>query len=205
MHFETTNYMKPTWCARTTGLKSYFVFRQVCLFSLVALLASWNSKAARYKHAKYFASIVSIQDMANNGWKRPCSGDTRNSITGTVLWAPLSVLEGAQHSESSMLEGLFISVLSISCNRKLVERQLMRPSQLKTCTQLRRGQMTRPDLDELQRIVPHLKPLIMPLHDLFYPKVFPQGFAAKGRAYNTAFTTQMVQDVCKSVHPVVVT
>lgn len=81
----------------------------------------------------------------------------------------------------------------------------MKPSQLKICTRVRRGQLTGLDLDELQRIVPHLKPLTMPLHDLFYPKIFPQSFAAKARTYNTEVTTQMVQDVCKRVHPVLVT
>ena len=139
------------------------------------------------------------QDMASNGWQRPRSANSLSSITGTVLWAPLAVLEGEQHSESSMLEGLFISSLSISCNGKLAGRHAMRPSQLKLCARLRRGQLTRPELDELPNIAPHLKPLILPLHDLFYPKALPQGFPLKARTYNTEVTTHMVQALCKSV------
>ena len=48
-----------------------------------------------------------------------------------------------------MLEGLFISSLSISCNDKLAGRQAMRPSQLNVCASLRRGQLTKPELEEL--------------------------------------------------------
>ena len=139
------------------------------------------------------------QDMASNGWQRPRSANSLSSITGTVLWAPLAVLEGEQHSESSMLEGLFISSLSISCNGKLAGRHAMRPSQLKLCARLRRGQLTRLELDELPNIAPHLKPLILPLHDLFYPKALPQGFPLKARTYNTEVTRHMVQALCKSV------
>ncbi len=141
-----------------------------------------------------------MQNMASNGWERPRSASSLSSIIGTVLWAPLSVLEGEQHSESSMLEGLFISSLSISCNEKLAGRHAMRPSQLKMCALLRRGQLTRLELDELPDIAPHLKRLIMLLHDLFYPRALLQGVPIKARAYNTKVTTQMVQDVCRSVH-----
>lgn len=138
--------------------------------------------------------------MAHNGWKRPRSASSLSSITGTVLWAPLSVLEGEQHSESSMLEGLFISSLSISCNDKLAGRQAMRPSQLNICASLRRGQLTKPELEELPNIARDLKPLILPLHELFYPKAPEQDFPFKARLYNTQVTTQMVQELCKSVN-----
>ncbi len=139
------------------------------------------------------------QDMTSNGWKRPRSASSLSSITGTVLWAPLSVLEGGQHSESSMLEGLFISSLSISCSEKLAGRHAMRPTQLKNCALLRRGQLTKPELDELPNIAPNLKPLILLLHDLFYPMALPQGFPLKARTYNSEVTAQMVQELCKTV------
>ncbi len=113
---------------------------------------------------------------------------------------PLSVLEGEQHSESSMLEGLFISSLIISCNDKLAGRQAMRPSQLNFCASLRRGQLTKPELEELPNTAQDLKPLILPLHELFYPKAPEQGFPSKARLYNTQVTTEMVQLLCKSVN-----
>lgn len=93
-------------------------------------------------------NYLPVQDTASNGWRRPRSANSLNNITGTVLWAPLAVLEGEQHSESSMLERLFISSLSISCNGKLAGRYAMRPSQLQHCARLRRGQLTRLELDE---------------------------------------------------------
>ncbi|DBB03124.1 TPA: hypothetical protein ACH3X1_013355 [Trebouxia sp. C0004] len=145
----------------------------------------------------YLFDFSAGKDMASNGWRRPRSVNSLSGIIGTVLWAPLAVLEGEQHSESNMLEGLFISSLSISCNGKLAGRHAMRPSQLKHCARLRRGQLTRLELDEFPNIAPHLKPLILPLHDLFYPKALPQGFPLKARTYNTEVTTQMVQELCK--------
>ena len=43
------------------------------------------------------------------------STDVRR-ITGTLLYAPVSVLRGEPHTVSSQLEGLFLSVLNLSCN-----------------------------------------------------------------------------------------
>ncbi|DBB06549.1 TPA: hypothetical protein ACH3X1_012089 [Trebouxia sp. C0004] len=63
----------------------------------------------------YLYDSSAAKDMVGY-WKRPQSAASLTGITGTVLGAALFVLEGAQHSLSSMLEGLFISALSISCN-----------------------------------------------------------------------------------------
>ena len=86
-----------------------------------------------------------MQDMAGH-WKRPQSASSPTGITGTVLWAALSVLEGGQHSLSSMLEGLFISAFSISCNGKLHLRHAMKPDQLALCANLRHWHFTSPKL-----------------------------------------------------------
>lgn len=86
--------------------------------------------------------------MANEGWERPRSAGTGSSISGTLLWEPLSVLVGEQHSQSSMLEGLFISVLTISCNAKLAGRDSMMPTDIPFCALVRRGQLTAPKLQE---------------------------------------------------------
>ena len=64
-----------------------------------------------------------------------------------------------------------------------------------------RGQLARLELDELPNIGLHLKPLILPLHDLFFSTALPQGFSPKARTYSTEVTTQRVQEVCKSVSP----
>lgn len=126
-----------------------------------------------------------VQDMAGN-WDRPQSAGTLSGVTSTVLWAPLSVLEGAQHSVSSMLEGLFISALSISCNGKLDSRHDMDPNRLRYCATLRRGHLTTPALCELPCVESHLKPLIIGLHNLFYP--LPDSEDPTYRNYNTSYS-----------------
>ena len=149
-----------------------------------------------YAYAPCQTNALFVQDMAGN-WDRPRSADNLNGITGTVLWAPLSVLEGEQHSVSSMLEGLFISALSLSCNGKLDLRHDMNPEHLRRCAFLRRGHLTTPVLFELPRIESHLKPLIFGLHNLFYPPCNKEGI--KSRVYNTQFTVELVQGVCEKV------
>ena len=126
---------------------------------------------------------------------RPRSADTLSGITGTVLWAPLSVIEGGQHAVSSMLEGLFISALSISCNGKLHSRHDMNPDRPQHCAQLRRGHLSTPALAEVPRIESHLKPLITGLHNLFYPLWDSEG--TNSRVYNTQVTVELVQGVCE--------
>ncbi len=140
--------------------------------------------------------VCLMQDMAGN-WERPRSANILTGITGTVLWAPLSVLEGAQHSLSSMLEGLFISALSISCNGKLQLRHAMKPDQLSHCAVLRRGHLTAPKLFELKHIASHLQPLISSLHDLFYP--LDNSPNPRFRAYDTTVTIDSVQGICRQV------
>ena len=46
----------------------------------------------------------------------PSPTGTPTAITGTPMFAAVSVLEGGAHSESSMFEGLFYSLLDI-CRR----------------------------------------------------------------------------------------
>ncbi|DBA90198.1 TPA: hypothetical protein ACH3X1_003501 [Trebouxia sp. C0004] len=140
-------------------------------------------------------ATMAFVDMAGH-WKRPRSASSLTGITGTVLWAALSVLEGEQHSLSSMLEGLFISVLSISCNGKLHLRHAMKPDQLALCANLRRGHLTSPKLAELPNVATHLQPLIIGLHNLFYPLNRPTD---SFRGYNTEVTVESVQGVCRQV------
>lgn len=126
-----------------------------------------------------------VHAMAGN-WDRPRSASTLGGFAGTVLWTPLSVLEGGQHSVSSILEGLFISALSISCNGKLDLRHDMNPDRLQYCAYLRRGHMTTPALCELPCIESHLKPLIIGLHNLFYP--LSDSVDPTSQIYNTRVT-----------------
>jgi hypothetical protein len=125
---------------------------QACTFCEVTLGVPLQYCSGSYRVVQ---PSFHMHNMASNGWERPPSASSLSSITGTVLWAPLSVMEGEHHPESSMLEGLFISSLSISCNGKLTGRHAMRPSQLKMCASLRRAHLTRLELDELPDIAPH--------------------------------------------------
>ena len=97
-----------------------------------------------------------------------------------------------------MLEGLFISALSVSCNSKLQLRYAtnFKPDQLALCANLRRGYLTSPKLAELPKVAPHLQPLIVGLHNLFYPLTRPSD---NFRGYNTEVTLESVQGVCRQV------
>lgn len=151
-----------------------------------------------YKHCPVQccnATAFLMQDMAGC-WERPRAASSLTGITGTVLWAALSVLDGEQHSLSSMLEGLFISALSISCNGKLHLRHAMKPDQLALCACLRRGHLTSPKLAELPNVATHLRPLIIGLHNLFYPL---DRSTDSFRAYSTEVTLESVQGVCRQV------
>ena len=144
----------------------------------------------------FLSSGLVVQKMAGNwDWPtRPVRPGTVSDFSGTLVWAPLSVLQGSEHSVSSMLEGLFISVLSISCNGRLYARDEMNPDRLHDSAFKRRGHLTSTILYERHTIQEHLKPLIQALHNLFYPVQ-----DAEGRGYNTQVTVKQVQGVCVQV------
>jgi hypothetical protein len=97
----------------------------------------------------------------------PQGKDVRR-ITGTLIAAPLSVLRGEPHTVSSMLEGVFLSVLSIACEGKITGYDLM-TDKIKKWEYTRAGALQRLELPEEDETVDHLKPLVHSLHDLFYP------------------------------------
>ena len=76
-------------------------------------------------------------------------------------------------------------------------RHAMKPDQLDSCATLRRGHLTSPKLPELPHVATHLQPLIIALHNLFYPRNNPTD---KFRAYSTEVTLESVQDVCRQVN-----
>ena len=114
------------------------------------------------------------------------------AITGTPRYAALSVLEGSEHTVSSMLEGLFISTLDTSCNFRLAGRQQM--TSVKWTAVLRRGTLLADTLLESAAIAPELKPFIEALHQLFYPLPADD---AKVRGYRTDVTAEDVRAVCR--------
>eukprot|EP00243_Klebsormidium_subtile_P012048 TRINITY_DN7138_c1_g4_i1.p1 TRINITY_DN7138_c1_g4~~TRINITY_DN7138_c1_g4_i1.p1 ORF type:complete len:692 (-),score=78.26 TRINITY_DN7138_c1_g4_i1:155-2230(-) len=115
-------------------------------------------------------------------------------ITGTPLYAPLSTLCGDPHTESSMLEGLFISVLDRCSDGKLVGRADMDFTDLPRATRARRGSLTGARLGELEHIPVALRSFVQSLHDLFYPMSSESRVL---RTYCTNVTSSAVQDVCR--------
>ena len=111
----------------------------------------------------------------------PTAGQPLN-ITGTLLWAPLSVLEGEPHTVSSMLEGLFLSVLSISCRGKLTGHGES-SGNLVWWSILRRGALSRHELPEQKHVQRVLLPLVSGLHSLFWPVREPARRRAQGWWY----------------------
>lgn len=117
------------------------------------------------------------------------------AITGTPRYAALSVLEGSEHTVSSMLEGLFISILDVSCNFRLTGRHQM--ASVTWTAALRRGTLLAKTLMESHAIQSPLRAFVHALHELFYP--LPGG--ARVRGYRTDVTVEEVQSVCSTCGP----
>jgi hypothetical protein len=115
-------------------------------------------------------------------------------ITGTPLYAPLSILCGEPHTESSMLEGLFISLLDRCSDGKLVDRHDMDFTDLPRAQRARRGSLTGARLGELDHIPAPLQSFIQSLHDLFYPMA-PSSRVL--RKYRTDVRFLEVHTVCR--------
>jgi len=122
------------------------------------------------------------------------------NITGTLLWAPLSVLERNAHSVSSMLEGLFISILSISCEEKIDGYKLAGSMTISNWATFRRGAMTGRVLSEVTErlICSELLQFICGLQDLFYPL---RDLLSSLRGYRKDVTGEEVRNLCKSFRP----
>lgn len=95
-----------------------------------------------------------------------------------------------------MLEGLFISALSISCNGKLHSLHAMKPDQLARGANLRHGHLSSPKLAGVPNVATHLQPLIIGWHNLLYPL---NTSTDNSGAYGTEVTLESVQDVCRQV------
>lgn len=91
---------------------------------------------------------------------------TSEAITGTMLWILYTILCGNPQSVSSQLEGLFISIYSISCNGRISRRNAS--SSCNDWARLRLSQFGFEEIGYSERIVPALRPLISKLHDLFW-------------------------------------
>lgn len=136
-----------------------------------------------------------MQEFDSLEWEShpPSPNSVPFKITGTALYLPEDILRGGPHSVSSQLEGLFISMLSLSCDGKLFGRQDSNRVSLQSWAAMRGGAFRRDTLGEEGAIADHLKAFIHDLHDLFYP---PCTNNAGGRYHCLGVTTKMFQAVC---------
>ena len=124
--------------------------------------------------------------------KRHSDGGAPNKITGTMLYSPLSVLDGGAHTVCSMLEGLYLSVLYISTDGKAgIFRNP--PHTIQRAKEQRLTQLLLRQDDE-HFMAESLRPLLLNLRDLFY-----QPGPGIIRGYNDQVTPDDVHNVCQQV------
>ena len=139
-----------------------------------------------------------MQEMSKDDWtqKRQSDGGAPNNITGTMLYSPLSVLDGGIHTVCSMLEGLYLSVLHISTDGKAANFRNPPPT-IQRAKEQRLTQLLQRQDDE-QFMADMLRPLLLNLRDLFYQPV-PDTM----RSYNVQVTPDDVRKVCKEFAPAI--
>lgn len=120
-------------------------------------------------------------------------GAQPGGFTGTLRWAPLDVLAGHAHTVSSQLEGLFISLHSISAGGNELSRiRHANVQDARHWASCRMYQFASVKLGEEERIEPRLLLLVSGLHNLFWP--LSHGKIV--REHRTNVTKEEVQDVC---------
>ena len=113
-------------------------------------------------------------------------------LAGTIMYMGEAVLSGQPDTISTQLEGLFISLLSLSCDGKLAGRRLLSIMPVSVWALTRSGALRCMHLPEDPDIAPKLQPLVRRLHGLFYPMV--QG--CNQRIHNEAVQPSEFQSVC---------
>lgn len=97
---------------------------------------------------------------------------------------------------SSQLEGLFISLVSISCGGHM-QGDTSFGSDVRSLRLFRLAQFGGVELLDARRVCQKLEPLVSALHDLFWPR--QPGLGSLQRQYRDTVTPAEVQDVCKRV------
>lgn len=118
-------------------------------------------------------------------------------FTGTLLWAPYSVLCGQPHTVSSQLDGLFISITYISMGGLGWPGRYEGPgNSLDDWQALRLQQFSGKRMWGRKHIAAQLRPLVEGLHELFWV----QGDHLN-RSYRTDVSVEDVVRVCHAVAP----
>lgn len=117
-------------------------------------------------------------------------------ITGTLLWAPYSVLLGRPHTMSSQLEGLFISVVYIAADGHVHGRHTPFRTDPAAWAARRRAQFGGEQLLDIDNVAAALRPLVQRLHDLFWPRTAGQLV----RGYRDNVTCQEMLAACLALN-----
>ena len=116
------------------------------------------------------------------------------AITGTMMFAPYAVLCGECHTVSSCLEGLFISIVSISCNGRMHGQSKSGRQDRVVWQGIRLAQFGAPQMRDAANVAPHLWPLVTQLHDLFWST----NNNSRQRIHQADVTPKKVQAVCQA-------
>ena len=136
-------------------------------------------------------ALAQLYDL--EAWEsRPDTPTNAEDITGTPLFVGKTVLPSHPHTVSTQLEGLFISLLAISCKEKLFGRHLVGIMPLSVWTCVRSGAMRRTHLHEDADIEIGLRPFIRSLHNVFYT-LAPDG---NQRLHNACIEPNAFRQVC---------
>lgn len=114
-------------------------------------------------------------------------------ITGTLAWAPYSVLLGEHHTVSSQLEGLFLSLYSTAVGRKAH----IKDTSIAAWAAARCACFAGRDLSHVEHMPEPLRPLINKLHALFWP--LDQGEIS--RTYHQHVTVEQFCDAVSDAVP----
>ncbi len=118
-------------------------------------------------------------------------------FTGTLLWAPYSVLCGQPHTVSSQLDGLFISIAYISMGGLRWPGRYEGPgNNIDDWQALRLQQFSGKQMWGRMHIAEQLRPLVEGLHELFWVQ---GGYL--NRSYRTDVSVEDVVRVCLAVAP----
>lgn len=113
--------------------------------------------------------VLFLHELQTQDVQRAAVRTSLCGITGTLLWAPYSVLEDNLHTTSSQLEGLFISVVYIAADGHVHGRHVPFSTSPEAWAARRRAQFGGVQLLDMDRVAVALRPLVQRLHDLFWP------------------------------------
>ena len=135
---------------------------------------------------------MTLQVMVGDEPDSP-SGALEASITGTMMFAPYAVLSGQRHTVSSCLEGLFISIVSISCDGRMHGQSKSGRQDRVVWQGIRLAQFGLPRMRDEANVAPHLLPLVTRLHDLFWSVT-----NSRQRSHQDNVTPEKVKAVCQA-------